>query len=80
MLSQWLDADDDEPNIRWARELYVAMEPYLEHAVYVNMLGGDESDRIREAYGCNYDRLAAIKATYDPTNFFRSNQNVAMAA
>ena len=79
MLSQWLDADDDEPNVRWARELYVAMEPYLEHAVYVNMLGGDESDRIREAYGCNYDRLAAIKATYDPTNFFRSNQNVAMA-
>ena len=41
------------------------------------MLGGDETSRIREAYGANYERLAAIKAIYDPTNFFRSNQNVA---
>jgi FAD/FMN-containing dehydrogenase len=78
MLSQWLDAADDERNIRWARELYAAMEPYLEHAVYVNMLGEDESDRVREAYGRNYERLASIKAAYDPTNFFRSNQNVAL--
>jgi FAD/FMN-containing dehydrogenase len=80
MLSQWLDADDDERNIRWAREVYAAMEPHLEHAVYVNSLGGDESGRVREAYGRNYERLAAIKAAYDPTNFFQSNQNVATAA
>jgi FAD/FMN-containing dehydrogenase len=78
MLSQWLDAADDEQNIRWAREVYAAMKPYLEHAVYVNMLGEDESDRVREAYGRNYERLASIKAAYDPTNFFRSNQNVAL--
>ena len=37
------------------------------------------SDRVREAYGRNYERLVAIKAAYDPTNFFRSNQNVATA-
>jgi FAD/FMN-containing dehydrogenase len=79
MLSQWLSADDDERNIRWARELYAAMEPHLERAVYVNMLGEDESDRVREAYGRNYERLAAVKAAYDPTNFFRGNQNVATA-
>jgi FAD/FMN-containing dehydrogenase len=77
MLSQWLDAADDEANIRWARECYAALEPHLERAVYVNMLGGDETDRVREAYGANYERLAAIKAIYDPANFFRSNQNVA---
>jgi FAD/FMN-containing dehydrogenase len=80
ILSQWLGAADDERNIRWAREVYAAMEPHLEHAVYVNSLGGDESDRVREAYGRNYERLAAIKGAYDPTNFFRSNQNVATAA
>ena len=77
MLSQWFNAADDAVNIRWARECYAALEPHLERAVYVNMLGGDETDRVREAYGANYERLAAIKAIYDPANFFRSNQNVA---
>jgi FAD/FMN-containing dehydrogenase len=79
MLSQWLDAADDDRNVRWARELYAAMAPHMEHAVYVNSLSGDESDRVREAYGVNYERLAKVKAAYDPTNFFRSNQNVASA-
>jgi FAD/FMN-containing dehydrogenase len=77
ILAQWLDATDDEPNIRWARECHAALEPHLERAVYVNSLGDDESDRVSEAYGSNYERLAAIKAVYDPANFFRSNQNVA---
>jgi FAD/FMN-containing dehydrogenase len=80
ILSQWLDPADDEVNIGWARECYAALEPHLERAVYVNMLGGDETDRVREAYGANYERLAAIKAIYDPTNFFRSNQDVATTA
>ena len=77
LLSQWLDAADDEPNITWAREGHAALEPHLEHAVYVNSLGDDESDRVSEAYGSNFERLAGIKAVYDPANFFRSNQNVA---
>jgi hypothetical protein len=76
MLSQWDRPADDERNIRWTRDLYAAMEPYLEQAVYVNDLGDDESDRIRAAYGANYDRLVAIKGKYDPDNFFHLNQNV----
>jgi len=76
-LSQWERPDNDEPNIRWARELFAAMQPYLEPAVYVNSLGGpDDGDRVREAFGGNYGRLAAIKKAYDPDNFFRANQNV----
>ena len=70
ILSQWLDAADDEPNIRWARECHAALAPHLERAVYVNSLGDDESDRVHEAYGSNYEGLAAIKAVYDPGNFF----------
>ena len=76
ILSQWLYAADDGPNVRWARACHAALEPYLDRAVYVNNLGDDESDRVSEAYGSNYERLAAIKAVYDPANFFRSNQNV----
>ena len=76
-LSQWEHPADDEPNVRWARELYAAMQPHLAKAVYVNSLGGsDDGDRVREAFGPNYERLAAIKKTWDPDNFFRSNQNV----
>ena len=37
----------------------------------------DEADRVEGAYGGNYERLAGIKAKYDPTNLFRVNQNIA---
>lgn len=80
LLSQWDHVADDERNIRWTQEAWAALQPYVERAVYVNDLGGDEYDRVRSAYGENYDRLAAIKAKYDPDNFFRGNQNVAAAA
>jgi FAD/FMN-containing dehydrogenase len=47
-----------------------------EDAVYVNFLG-NEPERIRAAYpGSTWDRLAAVKARYDPDNLFRSNQNI----
>jgi FAD/FMN-containing dehydrogenase len=45
--------------------------------VYVNELDADEGeDRVRIAYGANYDRLARIKAKFDPENLFRLNANV----
>jgi FAD/FMN-containing dehydrogenase len=80
ILSQWDSAADDARNIRWTREFHAAMAPHLARAVYVNDLGADEPERVRAAYGENYERLAAIKARYDPENFFRANQNVVAAA
>jgi len=80
MLSQWDSEADDDKNIRWTREFHAAMTPHLGRGVYVNDLGDDEPDRVRAAYGANYERLVAIKAKYDPGNFFRGNQNVAAAA
>jgi hypothetical protein len=56
------------------------MASHLERAVYVNDLGADEADRVGAAYGSNYERLLAIKAKYDPENFFRANQNVVAVA
>ena len=78
IISRWTDPADAEPNIRWARDLWNAVQPFAAGVVYVNYLeGGQEgANRIRAAYGANYDRLAALKERYDPTNFFRLNQNI----
>jgi len=48
-----------------------------DQAAYVNFLGDEGEARIRAAYPHGaYDRLAAIKRRYDPTNLFRGNQNI----
>ena len=75
ILSQWDDPSGSPDNMRWTRELFDAMSPYF-RGVYVNNLGEEGSDRVRDAYGVNYDRLAGIKAAYDPDNVFRLNQNI----
>ena len=53
----------------------------MTRGVYVNFLGDEGEARVREAYpGPTWDRLAAVKRRYDPTNLFRLNQNVPPAA
>jgi FAD binding domain/Berberine and berberine like len=79
ILGQWADRRDNERNIAWVRTAFEAMRPHLEDAVYVNNLGAEGADRIRAAYGANYQRLADLKRSYDPENLFRLNQNVAPA-
>ncbi len=77
IAANWTDRADSERNVQWARELYEALQPHLPRGVYVNDLDCDEgADRIRHAYGENYERLATLKRKYDPTNFFRVNQNI----
>ena len=76
ILSQWADPFDSEENIRWTRALFEAMQPFFETGVYVNNLGEEGEDRVKEAYGAHYERLVALKDKYDPTNLFRLNQNV----
>jgi FAD/FMN-containing dehydrogenase len=76
ILSQWADPSDSEENIQWTRALFEAMQPFFETGVYVNNLGEEGEDRVKEAYGAHYERLVALKDTYDPTNLFRLNQNV----
>ena len=62
----------------WARGLWSAMRPHSTGGAYVNFLTEDEGDdRTLEAYGKEkYDRLAALKAKYDPNNLFRVNRNI----
>jgi FAD/FMN-containing dehydrogenase len=79
VVSMWDAAGDDALNVEWTRGLFDAMQPWSANAVYVNMLAEDDGARVSEAYGANHARLAAIKATYDPGNRFRRNQNIAPA-
>lgn len=62
---------------RWAVDYWEATHPYSAGGAYVNFMMDDEgTDRIRATYGANYDRLAELKAAYDPDNVFRVNQNI----
>jgi FAD/FMN-containing dehydrogenase len=73
------DPADNPAMIAWTRAYWAALHPYSAGGAYINMMmdASDEGqDRVRAAYGPHYDRLAAIKRTYDPTNFFRVNQNI----
>jgi len=60
----------------WAKAYYDALHPYGAGGAYVNFMMEEGEDRIRATYRENYDRLAAVKAKYDPGNFFRVNQNI----
>ena len=77
ILGSWTDPADSDENIRWIRDLFRAVEPYLGTGVYVNDLDRDDgSERVKRAYGANYERLRTLKRQYDPTNVFRMNQNI----
>jgi FAD/FMN-containing dehydrogenase len=60
----------------WAREYWDAVHPHSAGSAYVNFMMDEGHDRVRASYGDNYRRLAAIKAKYDPNNFFHVNQNI----
>ena len=51
---------------RWARDFFKATAPFASGGVYVNFLTADEGDRVRSAYGANYDRLAQVKRQVRP--------------
>jgi len=79
IIGVWADAADDARNVDWTRAFHDAMQPWSAEQVYVNALSEDDAARIPEAYGGNFARLASLKATYDPDNRFRHNQNIAPA-
>jgi FAD/FMN-containing dehydrogenase len=75
--------DSDAANLPahrdWVRAYWSALHPHSSEASYVNFMMDEGQDRVRATYGENYDRLARIKATWDPTNLFHMNQNIAPA-
>jgi hypothetical protein len=73
------DPAKSEQLTSWAREYWEDLHPHSAGGAYVNMMMEEGSDRVRDAYGRNYDRLAEIKRRYDPENLFRVNQNIVPA-
>jgi FAD/FMN-containing dehydrogenase len=76
ILGSWSKPASDVENISWVRDLFLKLRPAMTPGVYVNFMSGDEEDRTTEAYRERWDRLVAVKTHYDPTNFFRLNQNI----
>jgi hypothetical protein len=75
--TRWRDPGDDALCIGWARGLFDALAPHATGGVYVNFMPEDETQRVAAgAYGPNYERLAALKASYDAENLFSLNQNI----
>jgi FAD/FMN-containing dehydrogenase len=62
--------------VDWARTYWDDVHPYSAGGAYVNFMMEEGEERVKASYRDNYQRLAAIKHTYDPTNFFRVNQNI----
>lgn len=75
--SRWSEHGEADKHVAWTRSLWEQMRPYSGGGVYVNFMGEEGEDRVRAAYGDEtYERLARVKAKYDPDNFFRMNQNI----
>lgn len=73
----WEQAGDDSTNIEWAREAWNDMKSFSTGGTYVNFLTEDESpERIATALGKGLQRLAEVKAKWDPQNLFRTNRNI----
>jgi FAD/FMN-containing dehydrogenase len=78
--SVFAGVDPDPANVsairRWSIDYHEALHPYSAGGAYVNMMMEEGQERVRASYRDNYDRLARVKATYDPDNAFRVNQNI----
>lgn len=76
ITAQWTDAADGDRHVAWARAAWEAMQPHSSGGGFLNFIDNEPADVIRAAFGPNYERLAEVKAKYDPDNFFSLNQNV----
>ena len=60
----------------WVRDFWNDLTPF-HTSVFMNFLMDEGDERVRQAYGdAKYQRLRALKRTWDPDNFFRLNQNI----
>ncbi|NCF37576.1 MAG: FAD-binding protein [Gammaproteobacteria bacterium] len=76
----WDDPAENEANTQWVKDYYEAIHPYSgSEGGYINFMSDDDDNRAPANYGANYERLAQVKAAYDPDNLFHVNQNIVPA-
>jgi len=76
VFPRWTDPEKDEAHISWAQEFMDAIAPFASDGVAVNFLSQEGDERVKAAYGANYERLVTLKNKYDPENLFQMNQNI----
>jgi FAD/FMN-containing dehydrogenase len=79
IMTSWSEeGTDDQANahIDWTRRLWAEIEPFATAETYSNYLEDEGEAHVRTSYGANYARLARVKDSYDPTNFFHLNHNI----
>ena len=76
LLANWADDKDDALHVSWIRSIFGKLRQAMKPGAYVNFMSADEQDRVPEAYQQRWERMVAIKTSYDPGNFFCLNQNV----
>jgi FAD/FMN-containing dehydrogenase len=74
------DPANREKITAWSKAYFDALHPHSAGGAYVNFMMDEGEERIKATYRDNYPRLAAVKKKYDPTNFFRVNQNIKPAS
>ena len=75
LVIDWPMGADTSAHIAWLRDYWAAIEPYTQ-GFYVNDLIDETQAQVNANYLGNYDRLVALKRTYDPNNLFRLNANI----
>ena len=70
------DPKNKEKITKWTKDYYDALHSHSAGGAYVNFMMEEGQERVQTSFRDNYDRLATIKKKYDPTNFFRVNQNI----
>jgi FAD/FMN-containing dehydrogenase len=76
ILGMWANPEENEQQINWVRRVSDATQPWAQKGTYLNYLMDEGEQRIKDSFGLNYQRMEALKNKYDPTNFFRLNQNI----
>lgn len=77
LITAWEDDTDAERCIAWTKSAFDVLSPYAAEGAYLNFIGDEGADRIRQSYGkSNYARLLATKRALDPDNVFHLNQNI----
>ena len=81
IIGSWPEPAHTEQNVVWVRHVFETMHWFSSGQINPNFSGaGEDNERfVRAAFGDHYPRLAKVKRTYDPTNMFRLNQNIAVA-